>query len=212
VSFSNDVIFPTNISYGSSTYRGGRAVRIVDLPGDEKRIAYRNNSIRRFNVAYGIKSVADLDEIVKLWESHGQTRDGFLYKDYSDFKSCGPNATPANTDVTIGTGDGADTTFQLVKIYTQGSLSYSKTIWKPKTGTVKIALNGVNQTTGWTVNTATGIVTFTVPPTLGVTVSAGFEYYVPVRFDIEELEINLSHYERGQVPDIMLKELLRPDA
>ena len=40
---------------------------------------------------------------------------------------------------------------------------------------------------GWTVDTTTGVVTFTAAPAGGVIVRAGFEFDVPVRFDTDKL-------------------------
>ncbi len=57
-----------------------------------------------------------------------------------------------------------------------------RTITKPVAGTVQVYLDGVEQPSGWSVDTTTGLVTFGVPPTLGVEVTAGFEFDVPVRF------------------------------
>jgi uncharacterized protein (TIGR02217 family) len=211
MSFSDNVVFPTEISYGSSTYFGGRQVRIISLPGSEKRQSRRLHSIRRFNVKFGIKTEDQLNSVLHIWESHGQTEEGFLYKDFADFKSCIPSGTITHTDQQIGVGDGATTVFQLTKGFIAGSQTYSKVILKPKVGTTVVGKDGVLQGSGFTISTILGTVTFSAAPAGGVIISAGFEYYIPVRFDIEEFEVNLSHFKRGELPDIMLKELLDPN-
>jgi uncharacterized protein (TIGR02217 family) len=96
-------------------------------------------------------------------------------------------AIPAATDQQLGTGTGSLTTFALVKRYVSGAITHIRPITKPVAGTVLIALNGVNQATGWSVNTTTGIVTFTAAPANGVLVTAGFAFDVPVRFDTDVL-------------------------
>jgi uncharacterized protein (TIGR02217 family) len=50
-------------------------------------------------------------------------------------------------------------------------------------GTVRIALDGVELASGWSVDATTGIVTFAAAPGAGVAITAGFEFDVPVRFD-----------------------------
>ncbi len=54
----------------------------------------------------------------------------------------------------------------------------------------------------------TGLVTFTVAPDAGALVTAGYEFDVPVRFDTDELDIDLSAFEAGAVPRIPLVEIV----
>jgi uncharacterized protein (TIGR02217 family) len=57
---------------------------------------------------------------------------------------------------------------------------------------------------------ATGRVTFAadaVPP-MGAAVTAGFEFDVPVRFDTDELTVDLAAFTAGEVPRIPLIEIL----
>ena len=74
-----------------------------------------------------------------------------------------------------------------------------------------VAVDGVTKTSGvhFNVDPATGIVTFTggnIPP-MGDAVTAGFEFDVPVRFDTDKLEINLSLIEAGSIPNVPLVEI-----
>ncbi len=61
----------------------------------------------------------------------------------------------------------------------------------------------------YAVNTTTGVVIFTVGhiPGAGQAVTAGFEFDVPVRFDTDQLEINLSQIEAGSIPHIPIVEI-----
>jgi uncharacterized protein (TIGR02217 family) len=68
----------------------------------------------------------------------------------------------------LGTGDGAQTQFQLVKHYPSGSVIEVRTISKPVAGTVKVYLDGMEQLSGWSVDTTTGLVTSGTAPGLGV--------------------------------------------
>ncbi|MET4130088.1 DUF2460 domain-containing protein [Roseovarius sp. MBR-6] len=156
----HEVRFPDNISRGA---RGGpeRRTQIVELAsGDEKRNASWANSRRRYDVAYGIRRADDLAAVVAFFEARNGRLHGFRFKDWGDHKSCLPSGTPSPTDQTIGTGDGTTTAFQLVKRYTSGAQSWTRAIAKPVAGTVRIAISGVEQPSGWSVDTATGVVTF----------------------------------------------------
>lgn len=104
---------------------------------------------------------------------------------------------------TLGTGDGTTTTFQLVKNYTIGGRSYQRTITKPITSsvhdysglalanTVKIYDNGTLQTSGVTIDATTGIATFASAPANAHIVTADFQFHYPVRFDTDELPLQV---------------------
>jgi uncharacterized protein (TIGR02217 family) len=52
---------------------------------------------------------------------------------------------------------------------------------------VQLYLDSLEQLSGWSVDTTTGLVTFGTPPVLGVEVTADFEFDVPVRFDTDHM-------------------------
>ncbi len=98
-----------------------------------------------------------------------------------------------------------------MKTYGGGIAPYSRTIAKPVDGTVRVAVDGAAQTEGtdFLVDTTTGIVTFQPGhvPDDGAAVEAGFEFDVPVRFDTDQLSINLSTFEAGDVPNVPVVEI-----
>jgi uncharacterized protein (TIGR02217 family) len=203
----HEVRFPDNISRGA---RGGpeRRTQIVELSsGAEERNASWANSRRRYDVAYGIRRADDLAAVVAFFEARNGRLHGFRFKDWADFKSCLPSQTPGPTNQPIGTGNGAATQFQLTKRYTSGAQSWNRTITKPVAGTVSIALNGATQASGWSVSTATGLVTFTTAPAAGVAITAGFEFDVTVRFDTDALDVTLDLERLGSITSIPLIEL-----
>ncbi len=205
----HEVRFPDDISRGA---RGGpeRRTQIVELAsGDEERNASWANSRRRYDAAYGIRRADDLAAVVAFFEARNGRLYGFRWKDWADYKSCLPSGMPAATDQTIGTGDGATTDFQLVKVYASGSQSWTRTITKPVDGTVLVAIDGVEQTTGWSVDTTTGIVSFTTAPANGAAITAGFEFDVPVRFDTDTLDVTLDVERLGSITSIPLIEVRR---
>jgi len=188
----HDVRFPDNISQGA---RGGpeRRTQIVELAsGDEERNANWANSRLRYDVAYGIRRADDLAAVVPFFEARNGRLYGFRFKDWGDHKSCLPSGTPSPTDLAIGTGEGTTTAFRLVKRYVSGAQSWTRAIAKPVAGTVRIALAGVEQVSGWSIDTATGVVTFVAAPGTGVAITAGFEFDVPVRFDTDALDVTLA--------------------
>jgi len=205
----HEIRFPDNISRGA---RGGpeRRTQIVELAsGDEERNASWANSRRRYDAAYGIRRADDLAAVVAFFEARNGRLYGFRWKDWGDYKSCLPSETPSATDQAIGTGDGTTTIFQLVKAYSSGAQTWTRTITKPVAGTVTVARNGIVQVSGWSVDTTTGQITFTTAPANGVTITAGFEFDVPVRFDTDRLDVTHDIERLGSITSIPLIEVRR---
>ena len=205
----HEVRFPDNISRGA---RGGpeRRTQIVELAsGDEERNASWADSRRRYDVAYGIRRADDLAAVVAFFEARNGRLHGFRYKDWADYKSAPPSLAITATDQQIGTGTGSQQTFQLAKRYTSGAQTWVRTVAKPVAGTVRIALGMVEQMSGWTLDTTTGVITFTTAPAGGVIVRAGFEFDVPVRFDSDTLDVTLDFERLGSITAIPLLEIRR---
>ncbi len=203
----HEVRFPTAIAFGAS---GGpeRKTDIVALgSGHEERNSRWADSRRRYNAGYGVKSLDDLHAVIAFFEERRGRLYGFRWRDRADWKSCVPSAALSAIDQAIGTGDGATTAFQLVKMYGATHAPWSRTIAKPVAGSILVAVDGTPLTEGWSADDTTGVVTFAAPPEEGAAITAGYEFDVPVRFDSDTLEINLSHFAAGDIPAIPLVEI-----
>jgi len=84
------------------------------------------------------------------------------------------------TDQNIGTGDGADTTFQVRQIFNDAVNPYYRE-WYSVTGLV-VKVNGVTQATPANYSEANGLITFTSPPSGGQAITVSGTTYVRVRF------------------------------
>ncbi len=203
----HEVRFPDGISYGTS---GGpeRRTEIATLgSGFEERNSPWSHSRRRYNAGYGVRNTNDLHAVIGFFEARHGRLHGFRFKDWLDWKSCPPLDEFTPTDQSIGIGDGVQSDYQLVKRYISGDQTYIRPITKPVAGTVIIALDGIEQTTGWSVDTSNGLITFDTAPASGAVITAGFEFDVPVRFDTDRLDIALSRFRAGDIPSIPLIEL-----
>ena len=96
-----------------------------------------------------------------------------------------------------------------MKHYASGSQTWTRTITRPVAGSVKVRRNATEATTGWTVDTTTGIITFAAAPANGVVIRAGFEFDVPVRFDSDLLDVTLDIERLGSITSIPLVEIRR---
>lgn len=203
----HEIRFPTAIAFGST---GGpeRKTEIVALgSGYEERNAVWASSRRSYEVGSGVKTLDDLQAVIAFFEARLGRLYGFRFKDFADFQSCAPTAAITPTDQALGTGDGATRTFQLMKLYASGPSSCSRAIVKPVAGSVRVAVNGVEVTGPVSVDTTTGIVTFTTAPESGAAITAGFAFDVPARFDTDALVVNLASFAAGECPSIPIVEI-----
>jgi uncharacterized protein (TIGR02217 family) len=203
--------FPTAISRAAHGGPERRTDVVVLGSGAEERNARWADSRRSWNAGYGVKSLDELHAVIAFFEERRGRLHGFRWRDPMDFKSCPPESAPTALDQPIGTGDGATVVFQLTKTYGSAFNPWAREIRKPVAGTVLIAVAGVVQVpaTGYTVDHTTGIVTFEPGhiPALGQSISAGFEFDVPVRFDTDRLEVNLQGFRHGAIPSIPVVEI-----
>jgi len=204
----HEVRFPTDIAFGSS---GGpeRRTEIVTLgSGGERRNARWADARRRYDAGYGVRSLADLDQVIQFFEERRGRLFGFRWRDRMDDASAPPGVAIAATDQKLGTGDGETAVFQLVKSYGALHAPYERVIAKPVDGSVVIAIDGAPLDPGdFVVDPTMGRVTFPVPPDEGAVLTAGFRFDVPVRFDTDHLVVNLAAFEAGEIPSIPIVEI-----
>lgn len=205
----HDVRFPLEIAFGAS---GGpeRLTEIVTLgSGHEERNARWADSRRRFNAGYGVKSLDDLHAVIAFFEERRAQLYGFRWRDFTDWKSAAPSSAVTMLDQLIGTADGSQTAFQLIKTYGQAHAPYERRIAKPVAGSVVVAVDGVAQNEGvdFTLDSATGLISFTRAPVANSAITAGYEFDVPVRFDADRLDINLTAFSAGDIPNIPVVEI-----
>jgi len=203
----HEILFPLDIALGSA---GGpeRRTEIVALAsGREERNARWAHSRRRYDAGYGIKTFDALSEVIAFFEERRGMLHGFRWRDRLDNSSAAPGIAVTALDQVLGVGDGATDTFQLTKTYGGAFAPYARPIAKPVAGSVRVAVDGVELESGFTVDVTSGVVTFTEPPGIGDAVTAGFLFDVPVRFDTDYLEVDLSAFAAGAIPKIPLIEI-----
>ncbi|TCT07618.1 DUF2460 domain-containing protein [Aquabacter spiritensis] len=207
----HEILFPLDVSLAAS---GGpeRVTEVVtSVSGREERNARRADSRRRFDAGYGVKTLAALHDVVAFFEERRGRLYGFRWRDRLDHASSRPGTPIAATDQTLGTGDASRAVFALAKTYGAHHAPYARAISKPVAGTVRVAVGGVEavEGTSFAVDLTRGLVTFLpghVPPA-GARVSAGFLFDVPVRFDTDFLEVNLTAFAAGEIPRIPILEI-----
>lgn len=204
------LVFPLGVAKGAESRVKRRTIRVESASGHVIVNQLWSAPLRTFDAGALIRTITQAQTLVSFWEEARGNLHSFLMLDPGDCTSAAGNASPTKDDQAIGTGDNAETAFQLVKAY--GSTNaYTRTILKPKNGTVLIALDGVLQTetTHYTVNYATGVVTFVTPPGSSVAVTAGFEFYTPARFALPDdvLPMEIVEFRGGGFASVPLEEV-----
>lgn len=192
-----EVQFPTDISYGSAGGPEYATDVVASASGYEQRNINWSEARARYNVAHGVKTKAQLDTLIAFFRARKGRAIGFRFKDWTDYQAT----------ETLGAGDGVRTQFQLIKTYSSGAVSETRTIRKPVAGTVQVFKNAVLQASGVSVDTTTGLVTFASAPAVGQVISASFQFDVPVRFDTDKLSASLDAYGIHSWLDIPLVEV-----
>jgi uncharacterized protein (TIGR02217 family) len=178
----HEIQFPPKIAYGASGGPEFNTTITTTQAGFEQRNINWQKARGRWDVSTGIKNKTDMETVIAFFRARFGKAYGFRFKDWSDYQG---------VNQSLGTGNGTKTAFQLVKNYFSGSNSYSRDIKKPVSGTVKIYLNSILQSSGFTIDHTTGMVTFSSAPANGVLVNADFDFDVPVRFDADQLAVRI---------------------
>lgn len=184
------------------------------ISGQEQRVRVWAKCRGRWECGYSILDTEETSgtfrEVIALFRAHFGSLHPFPFKDWGDYQL---------TNEQIGTGDGSDTTFQIIKTYdpsqlilgSPGSRTYVRDIYLPRSGLV-VKVNGVTKTltTDYTIG-STGIITFTSPPTNGHAITVTGEFDVPVRFDLgqdEPLPISINEANLAQIDRFSIREVI----
>lgn len=155
----------------------------------------------------------DIETIQNLHAVQEGRAHGFRFRHEGDFE-IGDPASPTTDNQQIGVGDGVKTQFQVIKSYSFGAVTYDRPIVKLVASTYTVLIDNVPQTEGggadYTININTGIVTFNTAPIAAELVQIATEYDVPVRFDVDMLDIDYELARLGEVPGIPIVELKIP--
>lgn len=191
----DEVLMPLGVALGAT---GGPelATDIVKLAsGVESRNARWGRSRRRWEVGGAVMRTDQAQELMAFFEARSGRMKGFRFRDPLDWKSCAYSQTVSALDQPLGVGDGVSLSFQLRKRDDAGP---ERVITKPVAGSVVVAIDGA-VTEAFEVDAASGVVTFETAPAGGATLTAGFAFDVPVRFDADRLDVALVGHDAVRV-------------
>ncbi|WP_138464219.1 DUF2460 domain-containing protein [Poseidonocella sp. HB161398] len=205
-----DLDFPRDVAQGCQSIRERRTDVVTLESGHEERNQRWAHARRSWQAGLGIRRADDLDDVVALWEQAAGARHSFRFRDWTDWRSGLPSEPVTPLDQPLGTGDGSAVTFQVVKVY--GALQpYARPVALPSLASLRIAVDGAELTSGWSLSATGGRVTFDSAPAPGAVLTCGFTYAMPVRFG-DTLTIDAAFFRSSgagiaSAPDIPLMEV-----
>lgn len=223
----DDVIMPTSVRFGSSSVPQTSTDQVFLTSGHRKANQRWSQKLHRLRLTY-VQDTRSIHDILKIWQAVEGPANTFLARDWSDWNTTDGAMQPGNESLITNAdqplqntadgsflGDGTTTTFQMVKRYLAGATAaHTRTIRKPVSGTVKVSVDGVDQTEGpdFSVDFSTGVVTFTTAPGVGLSPTAaavrwGGAFYLPVHFlEDEGFVEQLSSARVSELPSVELLE------
>lgn len=201
----DDVLYP--FALGRDTAVGPEFSTTVTVlaSGHERRNSLWSDARINFDVGPGIRSEAELSELISFFRARRGPARGFRISDPFDFSSNQMTGTPTMMDQLIGVGDGARGVFQLSKSYGDSDEPQVRPITRPRADTLIVSVDGV-ATNDWVLSDG-GVLTFDEAPAMGAQIKAGFLFDVPVRFAEDRIDVSAVNFAAGEAPSIPLIEL-----
>jgi uncharacterized protein (TIGR02217 family) len=202
----DDVLYPLRLGRDATVAPEFSTSITVTASGFERRNSLWSNARLRFDLGPGVRSEAEMGQLIAFFRARRGPARGFRLRDPSDHSSNAMVGTPTAFDQELGTGDGQRTEFPLTKTYGSGEGRQVRRITRPDFATVLVSVDGVVQAGNWTLREG-GIATFDDPPATGAAVRAGFLFDVPVRFAEDRLEISGAAFAAGEAPSVPVLEI-----
>lgn len=201
----DDVVFPLALGREASVAPCFSTQVVESQAGHEQRSSDWADARMRYDAGPGVRSEADLAELITFFRARRGAAKGFRFADPFDDRSCEFGGAPSMLDQRLGIGDGVTTSFQLCKYYGSGEEAQQRVITRPRAGSISVAQAGI-AANGWT-HVGKGVIAFDEAPATGLVLTAGFCFDVPVRFADDVLEVNRATFAAGEAVSVPLIEV-----
>lgn len=202
----HDVLFPLELGFDAA---GGPqfSTQVAMLAsGHEQRNIQWASARLSYDAGLGVRSEEDLITLLSFFRARRGQAFGFRFRDPIDWTSGALDGEITPFDQLLGVGDASRLSFALVKHYGIAGEGEERAITRPVDGSVRVSVAGVELMTGWTLAPG-GIVQFDDPPSDGDAVRAGFHFDVPVRFAADQIDVSLSAWRAGELPNVPVVEI-----
>jgi|CXWL01.1.fsa_nt_gi uncharacterized protein (TIGR02217 family) len=201
----DDISFPLALGRAASVTPGFSTAIVTTASGHEQRNMDWASGRLRFDAGPGVRSATDLQALIGFFRARRGAARGFRFRDPLDHSSRAMTGAPNALDQLLGTGDGVQTAFALVKRYGEGAEAEERRITRPEPASIVVAVNGLS-VTNWTLGEG-GMINLATAPPVGETITAGFRFDVPVRFAEDSLSIEAGQWQAGDVPSVPIIEI-----
>lgn len=191
----DNVRLPDEIEQGARGGPGFRTTVITLESGIEDRNIEWSRARAQYNIGYGIRKRAHMQEVLDFFYARRGMGRGFLFKDWLDFTS--------DNQITGYINGEPDTKRLIVKTYRDMVAPYYRVITHPRPETIKVYVNGV-ATEDFTY-LGNGVIE--LPDDPGDFVFVSCEFDVPARFDTDDLEAVLNTYHEGAIVNVPIVEV-----
>ncbi len=201
----HDERLPDHVEKGASGGPGFSTTILQLAGGAEKRNINFSRSRGSWDIGYGIQTKEDFTAILAFFYTKFGKAHSFRFRDWGDYQI---GNEEMDTPQTIGTGDGVQTVFPVVRRYTTAAFQFDRILEKINiTPAPRAFLDGVEQVTGFTFQTGEATLTWSTPPDDGALVGVICEFDVIVRFDTDHLGITMETFDAGAIPQIPIIEV-----
>ena len=188
----DDVLFPIALGREAEVAPAFSTVVLTAAGGAEERHAGWAEARTHYDVGPGVRSEADIATLLAFFRARMGPARAFRLRDPFDADG---------VDEVIGTGNGRQRRFDLVKHYGASV----RRIVRPVPGSVRVAISGA-ATQGFTVESGGTVVLDDAPP-VGATVTARFMFDVVVRFAEDRLRVARTTFLAGEAVSVPLIEV-----
>lgn len=205
----DDVQFPIAIGRGAIVSPRFSTDIATTLSGYEKRNSDWADARLEFDAGPGIRSEEELRSLIAFFRARRGAAKGFRFSDPYDHSSNNMVDPPTATDQMLGTGNGDEARFQLVKNYGEdGEEAQQRLITRPVRPSILVAVNGA-VVSNWSLGPL-GQIIFDIAPAAGAEITAGFLFDVPVRFAEDQLDVSAATFMAGDIAEVRLIEVREP--
>lgn len=188
----DDVLFPLALGREAEVAPEVSTSIVTSAGGQEKRNAEWAQARTSYDVGPGLRSEEDIAELLAFFRARMGPARGFRLRDPFDWEGW---------DELIGTGDGVNARFQLVKRY--GDVV--RRITRPIAATLQVMIDGA-ETEDFELGEG-GVVTLGLPPAEEAAVRAHFLFDMPVRFAEDRLRVSRATFLAGGIASVPLVEI-----
>ncbi|RGP41650.1 hypothetical protein BPTFM16_01957 [Altererythrobacter insulae] len=200
----DDILYPFPLGRSTAVGPEFSTSVVTTSSGHERRNSLWSDARLHFDVGPGIRSEAELSQLIAFFRARRGPARGFRISDPFDFSSNEMTGSVTPYDQTLPKGDGQTTVFALRKSY--GELDPQiREITRPQQGTVRVSVND-NEVFDWSLDNH-GKIVFDAAPPAGAFIAAGFLFDVPVRFAEDRIDVSAFNFAAGEAPSIPLIEV-----